>query len=185
MGMIASQITSLTIVLLNRLFRHRSKKTSKLRVTGLCAGNSPEAGEFPAQMASNAEMFPFEDVIMDCFNIQMSYQCMNSHYKDKMVTWPFYLYIVNVYTWEDGLYIETRPKFSGCRWQLEGDFLCRHYINGLLWGDTTGHWWIPITKDRQCKVSKVWDKQGFHEHHFKTFHNNILKCLQSAATGPG
>ena len=40
---------------LNRLFRPRSKKTSKLRVTGLCAGNSPEAGEFPAQMASNAE----------------------------------------------------------------------------------------------------------------------------------
>ena len=27
--------------LLNRLFRRRSKKTSKLRVTGLCAGNSP------------------------------------------------------------------------------------------------------------------------------------------------
>ena len=41
--------------LLNRLFRRRSKKTSKLRVTGLCAGNSPEAGEFPAQMASNAK----------------------------------------------------------------------------------------------------------------------------------
>ena len=41
--------------LLNRLFRRRSKKTSKLRVTGLFAGNSPVAGEFPAQMASNAE----------------------------------------------------------------------------------------------------------------------------------
>ena len=41
--------------LLNRLFRRRSKKTSKLRVTGLCAGNSPGTGEFPAQMASNAE----------------------------------------------------------------------------------------------------------------------------------
>ena len=27
----------------------------KLHVTGLCAGNSPEAGEFPAQMASNKE----------------------------------------------------------------------------------------------------------------------------------
>ena len=40
---------------LNRLFRQRSKKTSKLHVTGLCAGNSPVAGEFPAQMASNAE----------------------------------------------------------------------------------------------------------------------------------
>ena len=41
--------------LLNRLFRHRSKKTSKLRVTGLCTGNSPVTGEFPVQMASNAE----------------------------------------------------------------------------------------------------------------------------------
>ena len=38
--------------LLNRLFRRRSKKTSKLRVTGLCAVNSPGTGEFPAQMAS-------------------------------------------------------------------------------------------------------------------------------------
>ena len=41
--------------LLNRIFRRRSKKISKLRVTGLCVGNSPETGEFPAQMASNAE----------------------------------------------------------------------------------------------------------------------------------
>ena len=41
--------------LLNRLFRRRSKKTSTLRVTGLCVGNSPGTGEFPAQMASNAE----------------------------------------------------------------------------------------------------------------------------------
>ena len=41
--------------LLNRLFKRRSKKTSKLRVTGLCVGNSPGTGEFPAQMASNAE----------------------------------------------------------------------------------------------------------------------------------
>ena len=41
--------------LLNRPFRRRSKKTSKLRVTGLCAGNSPVTGEFPAQMGSNAE----------------------------------------------------------------------------------------------------------------------------------
>ena len=41
--------------LLNRLLRRRSKKTSELRVTGLCAGNSPGTGEFPAQMASYAE----------------------------------------------------------------------------------------------------------------------------------
>ena len=41
--------------LINRLFRRQSKKTSKLRVTGLCVGNSPGTGEFPAQMASYAE----------------------------------------------------------------------------------------------------------------------------------
>ena len=41
--------------LLNCLFRGRSKKTSKLRVICLCAGNSPVTGEFPAQMARNAE----------------------------------------------------------------------------------------------------------------------------------
>ena len=51
--------------LLNRLFRRRSKITSKLRVTGFCVGNSPGTCEFPAQMASNAEkMFPFDDVII-------------------------------------------------------------------------------------------------------------------------
>ena len=41
--------------LLNRLFRRRSTKTSKLHVTGLCAGNSPVSGEFPAQRAINTE----------------------------------------------------------------------------------------------------------------------------------
>ena len=50
--------------LLNRLFRHKSKKTSKLRATGLCAENSPVPGEFPAQMASIAEISSFDYVIM-------------------------------------------------------------------------------------------------------------------------
>ena len=41
--------------LLNCLFSRRSKKTSKLRVIGLCEGNSQVTGEFPAQRASNME----------------------------------------------------------------------------------------------------------------------------------
>ena len=41
--------------LLNCWFRRRKKKTSKLRVTCLCVGNSPVTGEFPTQKASNAE----------------------------------------------------------------------------------------------------------------------------------
>ena len=49
--------------LLNGLFR-QIKENIKLRVTGLYVGNSPVTSELPAQMASNAEMFPFDDVIM-------------------------------------------------------------------------------------------------------------------------
>ena len=52
--------------LLNRLFRHRSKKTSKLCVTGLCAGNSPH--KWPVTW----KMFPFDDVIM----IKWSQDCL-------------------------------------------------------------------------------------------------------------
>ena len=55
MSTMASQITSLMIVYSNVYSRHRSKKTSKLCVTGLCERNSQVAGEFPAQRASDTE----------------------------------------------------------------------------------------------------------------------------------
>ena len=51
--------------LFNRLFRHRSKKTSKLHVTGLCEGNPPVTSEFSSQRACNMEnVLPFDEVIM-------------------------------------------------------------------------------------------------------------------------
>ena len=53
MGAMASQLTNLTIVY-STVYSVFSRR-SKLRVTGLCKGNSPVTGEFPAQMASNAE----------------------------------------------------------------------------------------------------------------------------------
>ena len=40
---------------IKRLFRWRSKKTSKLRVTGLCEGKSSVTGELPLQRTSYAE----------------------------------------------------------------------------------------------------------------------------------
>ena len=55
MNAMASQITSLTIVYSTVHPRHRSKKTTKLRVTGLCVRSSPVTDEFPTQTASNAE----------------------------------------------------------------------------------------------------------------------------------
>ena len=50
--------------LLNRLFRRKSKKTSKLRVTGLCVGNSPGPVNSPHKGPVTRKMFPFDDVIM-------------------------------------------------------------------------------------------------------------------------
>ena len=44
--------------LLNLLFRRRSKKSSKLRLTGLFVGNSPGTVEYPAQMVSLSEKIP-------------------------------------------------------------------------------------------------------------------------------
>ena len=54
MGAIASWITSLTIVYWT-VYSDADQRISKLRATGLHAGNSPGTSEFPAQMASNAE----------------------------------------------------------------------------------------------------------------------------------
>ena len=50
--------------LFNRLFRRNSKKTSKLRVTGLCVGNSPGPVNSPHKGPVTRKMFPFDDVIM-------------------------------------------------------------------------------------------------------------------------
>ena len=50
--------------LLNRLFGHRSKETSKLRVTGLCAGNSPGLVNSLHKWPVTQKMFSFDDVIM-------------------------------------------------------------------------------------------------------------------------
>ena len=55
MGAIASQITKL---------RLKSKKTSELRVTGLCAGNSPGPVNSPHKRPVTRKIFPFYDVIL-------------------------------------------------------------------------------------------------------------------------
>ena len=59
--------------LLNRLFRRRSKKTSKHRVTGLCVGNSPGPANSPLKGPVTRKMFPFDDVIM----FSTCYACVN------------------------------------------------------------------------------------------------------------
>ena len=45
--------------LVNRLFRHRSKKISKHRVTGLCEGNPPVTGGSPHKGSVTQKMLPY------------------------------------------------------------------------------------------------------------------------------
>ena len=55
MSLMASQITSASIVYSTVCSGRDQGKTSKFRVTGFCEGNLPVIGEFRAQKASNAE----------------------------------------------------------------------------------------------------------------------------------
>ena len=58
--------------LLNRLFRRRSKKTSKLRVTGLCAGNHRWPVNSPHKWPVTLKIFLFDDVIMQTKSISVA-----------------------------------------------------------------------------------------------------------------
>ena len=65
MGVTASQMTSLTIVYSTvypgAVQRKHQSSASLAFVRGI---HRAQTGEFPEQMASNAEMLPFDDVIM-------------------------------------------------------------------------------------------------------------------------
>ena len=102
--------------LLNRLFRRKSKKTSKLRVTGLCAGNSPGTGEFSAQMASYAE------------NVSIWWRHHVNRFLHRRVRPCIYPYLLKFrqFQWYEGV-IEIRlnlcHKGGTCEWM---DRLCMY-----------------------------------------------------------
>ena len=64
MTTIASQITSLTVVYSTVYSDADQSKHQKLRVTGLCVGNSPGPVNSPHKGPVTRKMFPFDDVIM-------------------------------------------------------------------------------------------------------------------------
>ena len=57
MSAMVSQITGVSICLLNISFVRRSKKISRFRVTGHCEGNPPVTGGFPSQGPENISIF--------------------------------------------------------------------------------------------------------------------------------
>ena len=95
--------------LLNRLFRHRSKETSKLGVTGLCVGNSPRTGEFPAQMASNAE------------NASITWR----HHVVEYLNW--YAYCSDIF-WTSSLYLQSSTTTSNEHNFDNSNIMCLSWI---------------------------------------------------------
>ena len=84
--------------LLNRLFRRRSKKTSNLRVTGLCVGNSPGPVNSPHKGPVTRKMFPFDDVIMNMSWLYIMIHICGSGAKYSYKVIPYKLMNMTQYT---------------------------------------------------------------------------------------
>ena len=128
--------------LLNRLFGCRSKKTSKLCVSGLCAGNSPGTGEFPTQMASYAENVSIwwrHHGFVRCWDI-----CRHSedqvfgllhHYSDAIMSATVSeITSISIVCWTVCSGAHKKSIKATHRWPL--------------WGESIGDQWIPLTKDQ-------------------------------------
>ena len=90
--------------LLNRLFRPRSTKTPKLRVTGLCAGTSPGPVTSPHKRPVTRKMFPFDDVIMGkklkpCFSFVAKIVQRVPETCRKFATAYEYIWLVRKFKW--------------------------------------------------------------------------------------
>ena len=148
--------------LLTRLFRRRSKKTSKLPVTGLCVVNSPGTGEFPAQMASFAE------------NVSIWWRHHESEGKTPVISGDLSLYLIWIWLPASPsvpfgrrsssrlpaqfAIFSNRPTSPGVPYipvnysmmtSSNGNIF---RVTGHLCGEFTGHWWIPRTKASDAEL---------------------------------
>ena len=108
--------------LLSRSFRRRSKKTSKLRVTGLCVGNSPGTGEFPAQRASNAE------------NVSIWWR-----HHDSCAAWPWYRLLIT-HPWPDcraDRSLAWIPNPDNWQTHIDYWYWSNNFLQHIWWG--VGH----------------------------------------------
>ena len=108
--------------LLNRLFRRRSKKTSKLRVTGLCAGNSPGPVNSPHKWPVTRKMFPFDDVIM-CYGNNLYACAVWSALKSD----SFALFMIDLFN-----LIRTNSQHKGTKTSL-GNVTINYTKGGQAW----------------------------------------------------
>ena len=110
------------------LFRRRSKKTSKLRVTGLCAGNSPMTGEFPARRASNTENISIR-WRHHVLQISWHLDCSDSSPTDTLQITNPNLFSLNRVYWKKKIHaLVGRPDFKTLRLRQNG----RHFADDIF-----------------------------------------------------
>ena len=134
--------------LLNCIFWYRWKKTSKLRVTGFSAGNSPVTGEFPAQRASNLVNVYIWWCDHEHFQTWSSYLTFlvntlrpsqnNHHFPDNIFTCIFLN--ENVQIW-----IKISLKFLTCWLSLLTQLTSCRWCHILLWNTI----WDPEIVNQQ------------------------------------
>ena len=110
--------------LLKRLFRRKSKKTSKLRVTGLCVGNSPGPVNSPHKEPVTRKMFPFDDVIMKIY----------------LLTWWKLAPYKTTRDWHQSYLLTISLLFQGANPTFCDVTIGRTQLWGWWWGGV-GWWW--------------------------------------------
>ena len=140
--------------LLNRLFRRWWKKTSKLGVTGLCAGNSPGPVYSPHKGPVTRKMFPFDDVIMEVYNgfsrgiepFALLFSMM------PRISPRRFGVRLNMYADDGILYTSVATMWWTTNSMMTSSNGIIIRVTGHLCGEFTGPRWIPHTKASDAEL---------------------------------
>ena len=139
--------------LLNGLFMLTSKKTSKLRVTGLCAGISPGPVNSPHKWPVTRKMFPFDYVIMMYRNIkpnvcQRTTCCCSQTFALSLVCGLYSLWVCHVITRIFG----GKPRVAGNTFKQMGVVL----PSGLIPSVRHDRAWVMLySSKRLCIILNI------------------------------
>ena len=163
--------------LLNRLFRRRSMKTSKLRVTGLCVGNSPGPVNSPHKWPVTRKMFPFDDVIM--LENGLGHHCL--HQCPSIVidyTWHTYMATTLGLPFKTALSVDDSCRFSLIKHYSKWPTRCFavfRYPDGYtavlcchgmpMWAVVYGHYHRQIKGRQKLKKWIGWGTKSYFCHY--------------------
>ena len=162
--------------LFNRLFRRESKKTSKLRVTDLCEGNSPVTGEFPAQRSRNeenasiwwrhhavrrriAQLCPahIDHNHLACVQRWLIETSEGMYKVGKMHSWKKMLYFIKkkIYFLCPGFKCMSMNYGYCLNWLFHRSLSIRFCLNNLIWGKPCTRLWQALSVLTQVELQTI------------------------------